>query len=84
MYTENICNGPKPGEMIGFVTSKTEKPAPPLPKGTISIVCQDGSSSNVPLGSNPLIKTSCTIGEPSTPNIALEPPVPLVPTSSSC
>ena len=37
-----MCNGPSSSFTIGFVTSKTEKPDPPLPNGTNNIVCQLG------------------------------------------
>ena len=68
---------------MGFVTSNTEKPDPPLPYGINRIVCQVGSSSNSPWESKPLISTSCTTGDPSTPNIALLPPSPLGPRPSN-
>ena len=70
-----MCNGPAPSFTIGFVTSNTEKPAPPLPNGTNNILCQLFVPSTFPSGVKPFINTSWTTGEPSTPNIALLPPL---------
>ena len=41
-----MCNGPWPFFTIGFVTSKTVNPDPPLPNGTNNIVCQLGEGSS--------------------------------------